>query len=86
MPVAEQAAVIFAGNQGFIDDIDVERVAAFREGLRDHLRSQNAGLLASIAAEKELSADHETQLREAITAYHNSFAPEVAAAVVEAEV
>ncbi len=86
MPVAEQVAVIFAGNQGFIDDIDVERVAAFREGLRDHLRSQNAGLLASIAAEKELSADHETQLREAITAYHNSFAPEVAAAVVEAEV
>ena len=43
MPVEEQVAVIFAGTQGYLDDVDVERVRAFCEGLREYLRSQNAG-------------------------------------------
>ena len=42
MPVEEQVAVIFAGNQGFLDDLDVHRVRSFGEGLRDYLRSQAA--------------------------------------------
>jgi len=80
MPVEEQVAVIFAGNQGFLDDIDVERVAAFREGLRDYMRSENAELLTTIATEKQLTPESEAQLRDAIGAYHTTFAPESAAA------
>ena len=80
MPVEEQVAVIFAGNQGYIDDLEAPRVAAFCEGLREYLRSQNAELLAAIRDEKVLSPESEALLREAITAYHNSFAPESAAA------
>jgi F-type H+-transporting ATPase subunit alpha len=75
MPVEEQVAVIFAGNQGFLDDVDVARVAVFREGLRGYLRGSHAELLATIAAEKALSPETEAQLREAITEYHKSFAP-----------
>jgi len=80
MPVEEQVAVIFAGNQGFLDDIDVERVAAFREGLREYMRSENAELLTTIATEKQLTPESEAQLRDAIGAYHTTFAPESAAA------
>jgi len=80
MPVEEQVAVIFAGNQGYIDDLEVSRVAAFCEGMRDYLRSQNAELLAAIRDEKVLSPENEALLREAISAYHTSFAPETAAA------
>jgi len=79
MPVEEQVAVIFAGNQGYLDDVAIERVEAFREGLREHLRSQSADLLASIATEKQLTPESEAGLREAIAAYHSSFAPEGAA-------
>ena len=32
MPVEEQVAVIFAGNQGFLDDLDVARVRPFMRG------------------------------------------------------
>jgi F-type H+-transporting ATPase subunit alpha len=88
MPVEEQVAVIFAGNQGYIDDLEVHRVAAFCEGLREYLRSQNAELLAAIRTEKVLSPENEALLREATMAYHNSFAPEAGAAdlvLVEAE-
>jgi F-type H+-transporting ATPase subunit alpha len=80
MPVEEQVAVIFAGNQGYIDDLEVSRVAAFCEGLRDSLRSQNPELLAAIRDEKVLSPENEALLREAVSTYHTSFAPELAAA------
>jgi F-type H+/Na+-transporting ATPase subunit alpha len=80
MPVEEQVAVIFAGNQGYIDDLEVPRVAAFCEGLREYLRSQNAELLGAIRDEKVLSPENEALLREAVAAYHNSFAPQAAAA------
>jgi len=76
MPVEEQVAVIFAGNQGFIDDLEVARVAAFCDGLREYLRSESAGLLAAIREEKVLSPENESLLRDAVTAYHNSFAPQ----------
>jgi F-type H+-transporting ATPase subunit alpha len=85
MPVEEQVAVIFAGNQGFLDDVDVERVEAFREGLRDHLRSQDPELLARIAAEKQLTDETEELLRKAVGEFHASFAPETAVPVVEAD-
>jgi F-type H+-transporting ATPase subunit alpha len=80
MPIEEQVAVIFAGNQGYIDDLEVPRVAAFCEGLREYLRSQSAELLAAIHEEKVLSPENETLLRDAIAAFHNSFASESAAA------
>ena len=87
MPVEEQVAVIFAGNQGYLDDLEVSRVTAFGEGLREYLRSQTPGVLAAIRDEKLLSPESEASLRDAIAAYHNSFAPELAAraATVEAE-
>ncbi len=86
MPVEEQVAVIFAGNEGFLDDLDVARVQPFCNGLRDHLRSQAAALLAEIGEQRELSAENEAKLRDAVTAYHNSFAVEaVEAAAAEAE-
>ena len=57
MPVEEQVAVIFAGNQGFLDDLDVERVARVHGRPARHLRSQTADVLAASATEKELTAE-----------------------------
>ena len=85
MPVEEQVAVIFAGNQGYIDDVDVERVGAFCEGLREYMRSQNPEVLAAIRDEKVVSDESEVKLRDVIAAYHNTFLPESAAADVVLE-
>ena len=74
MPVEEQVAVIFAGNQGFLDDLDVHRVRPFGEGLRDYLRSQAADVLADIRDRGEVTEETEAKLRDAVAAYHNSFA------------
>ena len=61
MPVEEQVAVIFAGNQGFLDDLDVPRVRPFIEGLRDYLRSEAADVLADIRDQSELTEDDRGQ-------------------------
>ena len=84
IPVEEQVAMIFAGSGGFLDDVEVSRVSAFVEGLRDYLRSQTPEVLASIRDEKKLSDETEGKLREAINAFHSSFAPETAVEAAEA--
>jgi F-type H+-transporting ATPase subunit alpha len=73
MPIEEQVAVIFAGNQGFLDDIEVARVQAFGNGLRDYLRSQAAEILTDIRDRREVDDETEAKLKDAIAAYHNSF-------------
>ena len=90
MSIEEQVAVIFAGNQGFLDDLEVARVRPFMEGLRDYLRSQAGDVLADIRDKGEVTEETQAKLKDAIAAYHNSFAadpsvtPEVAE--IEAEV
>jgi F-type H+-transporting ATPase subunit alpha len=91
MPIEEQVAVIFAGNQGFLDDLEVARVRPFMEGLRDYLRSQAGDVLADIRDRGEVSEETEAKLKAAVSAYHNSFAadpamsPEIGAEVETAE-
>jgi len=77
MAVEEQVAVIFAGNGGFLDDLEVARVRHFCDGLRDYLRSQNADLMAEIREQREVSSENERRLHDAVAAYHNSFAVDV---------
>jgi F0F1-type ATP synthase alpha subunit len=65
--------VLFAGARGYVDDLPIERVGAFAQGLRDHMGAQNGELLARIRDEKELSAETEEQLATAIGEYLKGF-------------
>ena len=85
LPVEEQVAVIFAGTQGYIDDIEVARVSTFTDDLRGYLRSQTPGVLADIRETKKLSPENEAALRDAIVAFHASFAPATIVSDVPAE-
>ena len=84
LPVEEEVAVIFAGTQGYIDDIEVARISAFTDGLRGYLRSQSPAVLAEIRDTKKLSPENEAALRDAVVAYHASFAPVAAVSGVPA--
>jgi F-type H+-transporting ATPase subunit alpha len=75
MPVEEQVAVLFSGTQGFLDDIAVDKVREFVDGLRDYLKAEQAELLATIHSEGQLSDELEAALRAAISDYHKMVAP-----------
>ncbi len=74
MEVEDQVAALFAGTQGFLDDLPVSDVLRFRNGLIDYMHATKAELSAKIAAEKKLTDEIKEELTAAITAYKSSFA------------
>jgi len=48
MSVAEMAIVLFAANEGYLDDVDAKQVVAFEASLMGYLRSSKTALLDSI--------------------------------------
>jgi len=69
LQVWEQAVSLFAVNNGYLDDIDVERVLPFERALKEELKSKHQDLVDRIEAAKELKADDETILRAAVEAF-----------------
>jgi F-type H+-transporting ATPase subunit alpha len=70
----EQVAVLYAGVNGYLDDLAVNQVGAFEEGLLASLRADHAALLADIGSKKALDDDLTASLKAAIDAFAKGFA------------
>ena len=55
IPVEVQIAVIWSVQNGYVDDVPVDRVKEFQAKLTEFLSSRKPELLQSIAAEKTIS-------------------------------
>jgi len=69
----EEVAVIFAGGQGYLDDLPVNKVGAFEKGLLGALRAKHAEILTKIATEKALSDELRAELKAAIEGFKKTF-------------
>src|SRR5213083_2130076 len=63
LAVDVQVAVIWAVQNGYVDDVPVERIKEFQAQWTDFLETRKAGLLAAIREKKELDKDIESQLK-----------------------
>ena len=72
MPVAQQVIVLFAGTNGYLDDIDVEQVQAFQKELLRFLSDSHPDIEKSIAKDKAVSEQTEKALRAAIDEFKKS--------------
>lgn len=70
--VQDQVASIWAGTNGYLDDLDVSEVLSFESGLLDYLRA-NSTVLDEIAATGELSKETEEALRAAVETFHGQW-------------
>ena len=70
----EQVAVIFAGGQGYLDSIPVNKVQDFEKHVLSNLRSRHADLLGTIATEKALSDDTRAKLKSALDDIKKTYA------------
>jgi F-type H+-transporting ATPase subunit alpha len=70
----EQVAVIFAGANGYLDTIPVNKVQDFERHVLSNLRSKHADLLTTIATEKALSDDTRAKLKSALDAIKQTYA------------
>jgi F-type H+-transporting ATPase subunit alpha len=72
MPVEEMVVSIFAGTQGFIDDLDVADVRRFENELIQDVRTRHADVLSTIRSGAALPKDELTQ---ALTDFKERFQP-----------
>ncbi len=74
LPIELQVAIIYAGNEGFLDDVPVAEIPRFKRELFDFLEKQNRQLLADLRAKKELTDELRQFLSAAISAFSREFA------------
>ena len=70
--VWQLSAVLYAANNGFLDDVEVKNILPFEKGLLDHLKSKFADLVGRIEDTKDLSKDDEVALKAAVQDYKRS--------------
>ncbi len=69
----KQAAIIYAGVNGYLDDIDVSRVEEFEIKFLEHLENMHSKLLKEIHKSKELDGKTEKQLQKIIEDFKKGF-------------
>jgi F-type H+-transporting ATPase subunit alpha len=70
----EQVAVIYAGVNGYLDKLPVNRVREFETGLLSALRSEHRPLLDSIRTEGQLTDQIRTNLKSVLDQFAKNFA------------
>lgn len=74
IPVEEQVAIIYAGSNGYLDEIAVEQVVKFIAGFRDYLSNSKPQYGEAVRSSKKLDETAESLLKEALTEYQKTFA------------
>lgn len=69
MSIAEQAAIIYASNEGYLADVPVNKVGAFEAGLLRYLRDQHGDFMADIDNTANYNDDIANQFKSAIENY-----------------
>ena len=72
-PVEEQVVSIWAGSNGYLDDVPVEDVSRFETDFLDYLRRSHAGILQTIRESLALTEDTVTALKDAIGEFRKGF-------------
>ncbi len=70
----EQVAVIFAGVNGYLDNLEINQVGPFEQGLLLYLRDKHQDLLDGIRDRKELADDLKDTLKTAVDTFAKTFA------------
>jgi len=73
MPVEVQVVVLWAAQNGFVDDVPVDKIKDFQAKLTDYMTSRKTDLLARIAREKALSDAIAGDLKRAVTDFKQTY-------------
>jgi F-type H+-transporting ATPase subunit alpha len=74
LKMEEQVVVVYAGVNGYLDPLPVNRVRAFEEGLLTHVRSQNADILDDVRKTGDLTDATAAKLKSAVDSFARNFA------------
>jgi F-type H+/Na+-transporting ATPase subunit alpha len=80
VPVEKQVLIIFAGVNGYLDDLQVEDIKKFEAELYKYADSAHPGVLTSIREKKELNDDIKGQVKSLLEEFKKKFTATIAAA------
>ncbi|HVT46895.1 MAG TPA: F0F1 ATP synthase subunit alpha [Vicinamibacterales bacterium] len=73
LPVEKQVAILFAATNGYLDEVAVERLRPYEDGLYVFLDTRHPGVLAAISEKKILDDDVKRALAAALEEYGRDF-------------
>ncbi len=85
LTMEKQVSILFAGTNGFLDDVKVEYVGAFESGFYPYMDAVQSAVLKDIATKKALDDDLKKRLSTAIKEYKQNFFAETPEASVDAK-
>jgi F-type H+-transporting ATPase subunit alpha len=74
LTTAEMAFSLFAANEGYLDDVEVEKVVDFEAAMHSYLNSNNADLVKEINDTANFNDDIAAKMRSAIESFKSSSA------------
>jgi F-type H+-transporting ATPase subunit alpha len=78
----QQVFILFAGTQGYLDDLKVSDIRAFEDGLYKYLDAAQTALVADLTAKKTIDDDLRARIHAALKEYKATFQTELEAAAV----
>jgi len=73
VPVEKQVMIIYAGTEGFLDDVPLDKCRAFEDGLLKFVESAHPGMLSTIREKKTLDDALKGQMSAAIKEFKTNF-------------
>ena len=68
--LAEQVVLLFAGTNGFADEVPVDKMAEWEAALLRNMQASHPEILQDIAGRKQITPETEADLRKALQAFH----------------
>ena len=72
--LAEQVTILYAGVNGYMDDVPVDKVGDFERAFHEQMRATHRGILEAIQSSGEIDDDTEEQLKAAIEQFKGTVA------------
>ena len=69
MTVAEQVISVFAGVEGYLDDVDLGKIKGFEKDVIEKIKNDNPEIIEAIQSSGKLDEDTENQLKQVIEEY-----------------
>jgi F-type H+-transporting ATPase subunit alpha len=69
LSTADMAISLFAANEGYIDDVDINSVVAFEKALHSYMAAHQGDLVAKVNAEADWNDEIEAAFHEAVKAF-----------------
>jgi F-type H+-transporting ATPase subunit alpha len=78
--MVQQVAIIFAGVNGYLDDVPIELCRDFEQEFMPYLETRYAAVLQDIQEKKEITPETEERLRGALESFQSTFLARLGAA------